>query len=181
MAFPRKGTRRLVVDGTANDLSLGQAQADAALAGPTRLTLRGAERDGLLTIEQAVVDNARLNATAQGIVGAGQTDVTAQLRADSLAFLGRGIGGAVAASARLTASRSFQGTTTVAAVCAAITPGLPGTPSVASPEPASASRPSEPDRVPPMISATMMRPVMPRVAARRRLARALAALAGPTL
>ena len=47
------------------------------------------------------------------------------------------------ASARLTASRSFHGTTTVAAACAGSTPGLPGTPSVASPEPASASRPSE--------------------------------------
>ena len=96
------GTRRLVVDGTANDLSLGQAQADAALAGATRLTLRGTEREGVLTIDEAVVDNPRLNATAQGRLGAGQTDVTAQLRADSLAFLGRGIGGGLNATARLT-------------------------------------------------------------------------------
>lgn len=96
------GVRRLVVDGVADNLSLGQAQADAALAGETRLTLRGSERDGVLTIEQAVVDNARLNATAQGTLGAGQTDVTAQLRADSLAFLGRGIAGAVNANALLT-------------------------------------------------------------------------------
>lgn len=96
------GTRRLVVDGTANNLSLGQAQADAALAGPTHLTLRGAEREGVLTIEQAVVDNARLNATATGTLGAGRTDVTARLRAESLAFLGRGIGGGLTATARLT-------------------------------------------------------------------------------
>ena len=40
------------------------------------------------------------------------------------------------------ASRSFQGTTTVSAACAAVTPGLAGMPSVARPEPASASRPS---------------------------------------
>ncbi|MBB1498532.1 translocation/assembly module TamB domain-containing protein [Paracoccus sp. MC1862] len=96
------GVRRLVVDGVANNLSLGQAQADAALAGETRLILRGAERDGVLTIEQAVVDNARLNATAQGTLGGGQTDVTAQLRADSLGFLGGGMGGALNATARLT-------------------------------------------------------------------------------
>lgn len=96
------GVRRLIVDGVANNLSLGQAQADAALAGETRLTLRGTEQEGVLTIEQAVVNNPRLNATAQGTLGAGRTDVTAELRADSLAFLGRGIGGALNANARLT-------------------------------------------------------------------------------
>ena len=39
-------------------------------------------------------------------------------------------------------ARSFQGTTTVSAACAAVTPGLAGMPWVARPEPASASRPS---------------------------------------
>ena len=95
------GVRRLAVDGTATDLSLGQAQADAALAGPTRLTLRGTEQGGVLTLDEAVVDNARLNARAQGTVGGGRTDLTADLRADSLAFLGGGIRGAVTASGRL--------------------------------------------------------------------------------
>ncbi len=47
------------------------------------------------------------------------------------------------ARARATASRSFQGTTAVAAAWAAVTPGLAGMPSVARPEPASASSPSE--------------------------------------
>ena len=47
------------------------------------------------------------------------------------------------ASARATASRSFQGTTTVSAACAAVTPGLAGIAGVARPEPASASRPSK--------------------------------------
>lgn len=98
------GTRVLAVDGVANDLSLGQAQADAALAGATRLTLRGSERDGVLTLTEAVVDNARLNARAQGTVGGGLTDLTATLRADSLAFLGNGISGALTADARLTDS-----------------------------------------------------------------------------
>ena len=46
------------------------------------------------------------------------------------------------ASAAATASRSFQGTTIVSAACASVTPGLAGMPWVASPEPASASRPS---------------------------------------
>ncbi|MFC0810943.1 translocation/assembly module TamB domain-containing protein [Paracoccus panacisoli] len=95
------GVRRLVVDGTGNNLSLGQAQADAALAGPTRLTVRGAERDGVLTLEEAVVASARLNATARGTIGAGRTDVSADVRAASLAFLGGGIDGALNATARL--------------------------------------------------------------------------------
>ena len=42
-----------------------------------------------------------------------------------------------------TASGSFQGTTTVSAAWAAVTPGLAGTPTVATADPASASRPSE--------------------------------------
>ncbi|ARJ69084.1 translocation/assembly module TamB domain-containing protein [Paracoccus contaminans] len=96
------GVRRLAVDGTANDLSLGQAQADAALAGPTRLTLRGSEQGGILTIEQARAENARLSASAQGKLAARGTDLTAALKAQSLAFLGRGIGGSVDARARLT-------------------------------------------------------------------------------
>ena len=41
-----------------------------------------------------------------------------------------------------TASGSFHGTTTVAAAAPAGTPGLAGIPWVASPDPASASRPS---------------------------------------
>ena len=62
-----------------------------------------------------------------------------------LAAIGSAIRAATgcSASAWETASRSFQGTTTVVAAWAAVTPGLPGTPRVARPEPASASRPSE--------------------------------------
>ena len=47
------------------------------------------------------------------------------------------------ASAASTAARSFHGTTTVSAAIAGGTPGLPGTDSVAIPEPPSASSPSE--------------------------------------
>ncbi|WP_299362343.1 translocation/assembly module TamB domain-containing protein [uncultured Paracoccus sp.] len=95
------GARRLILDGTANDLSLGQANLDAALAGPTQVTLRGVDRDGILTIEDATVRNARLTADAQGTVGRGGTDLTATVQAETLEFLGRGIDGALAASGRL--------------------------------------------------------------------------------
>lgn len=94
------GLRRLAVDGTANDLSLGQAQVDAALAGPTRLSVRGTEQNGVLTIEEARVDNARLQATATGRVGAGATDVQGRVNARDLRFLGNGIAGALNAEGR---------------------------------------------------------------------------------
>lgn len=95
------GARRFTLEGTAQNLALGQAQVDAALAGPTRFALRGAERNGTVTLEEAVIDNPRLAASATGSVGGGATDLTAQLRADSLAFLGQGLRGAVTAQARL--------------------------------------------------------------------------------
>ena len=95
------GARRFTLDGTAQDLAMGQAQVDAALTGPTRFSIKGTERSGTITLDDAVIDNPRLSATASGTVGGGATDMTAQLRADSLAFLGRGLRGAVNAQGRL--------------------------------------------------------------------------------
>ena len=92
------GKRRLSVDGLARDLSLGQAQVDAALSGPTTLTVRALEEGGTFTIDEATLTNERLNARAAGQIGGGRTDVTADLRAASLAFLGRGLGGAITAT-----------------------------------------------------------------------------------
>ncbi|MDO5705855.1 MAG: translocation/assembly module TamB domain-containing protein, partial [Paracoccus sp. (in: a-proteobacteria)] len=96
------GARRLMVDGTANDLALGQSQLDAALSGPTRLQLRGVERNGVLSIEDARVQNPRLNATASGQVGQAATDLTARINAGDLRFLGNGIGGSLTADGRIT-------------------------------------------------------------------------------
>ncbi|MFH5775383.1 translocation/assembly module TamB domain-containing protein [Paracoccus sp. NGMCC 1.201697] len=95
------GARRLDVTGTGNNLSFGQAQVDGALSGATRLSVRGVERDGVFSIETAQVDNPRLNVTAEGRVGAGATDLRANLRADDLRFLGNGFRGAVQAQARV--------------------------------------------------------------------------------
>ncbi len=96
------GARRLTVDGVASNLSLGQAEVDAALAGETRLTVNALERGGVFTIENATIANPRLSADARGTVGGGNTDLTVNLDADDLRFLGRGIGGGVAATAQLT-------------------------------------------------------------------------------
>ena len=95
------GIRRLEVTGTGRDLAFGQAQVDGALAGETRLAVTGTEQNGVFTIEQAQIDNPRLNATAAGTVGGDQTDVSAQVNAQDLRFLGNGISGALNADARL--------------------------------------------------------------------------------
>ncbi|WP_134679613.1 translocation/assembly module TamB domain-containing protein [Paracoccus ravus] len=89
------GARRLDVTGTGRDLSFGQTQLDGALAGETALAVTGVERDGTFTIETARVENASLNLTAEGRLGAGTTDLRADLSASDLRFLGQGFRGAV--------------------------------------------------------------------------------------
>lgn len=95
------GGRKLDVTGLGRDLSFGQAQVDGALAGETRLTLSGTERDGTFEIGTATVDNPRLMLDATGKLGKGVTDLAADLRAADLRFLGRGFRGAVEASGTL--------------------------------------------------------------------------------
>ena len=53
-----------------------------------------------------------------------------------------GYGSQITAAASMSGGSAPQGTITVSAACAAVTPGLAGMPCVARPEPASASRPS---------------------------------------
>jgi len=95
------GARLLDVTGTGTNLSFGQTQVDGALAGETRLVLRGVERGGVLAIETATVENPRLHVGAEGQLGKGATDLTATLRADDLRFLGRGFRGAVNATSHV--------------------------------------------------------------------------------
>jgi translocation and assembly module TamB len=96
-----EGTRRLDVTGTGSDLSFGQAQVDGALAGRTALAVQGIERGGVFSIDRAVIENPRLNLGASGSIGKGATDLTANLRADDLRFLGRGFRGAVQVQGRV--------------------------------------------------------------------------------
>ncbi|MGR3248580.1 MAG: translocation/assembly module TamB domain-containing protein [Paracoccus sp. (in: a-proteobacteria)] len=98
-----EGARRLEVTGTAQNLSFGQAQVDNALEGETRFAITGVETDGVFVIDTAIIENPRLSASATGQVGSEATDVTVQLDAEDLRFLGNGIGGAVEAETRLVA------------------------------------------------------------------------------
>lgn len=96
------GSRRLKISGTGQDLALGQAQIDGAFKGNSKLLVAATERDGVFAIDEAFVDSPRIKARARGTVGGGQTDVTADIQAASLAFLGRGFGGALQASGHVT-------------------------------------------------------------------------------
>lgn len=95
------GARQVEINGVGRDLAFGQSQVDNALAGETRLKITGAERDGVFEIEQAEVENPRLNASASGRIGKGVTDIAAALNAGDLSFLGNGISGSVDAEATL--------------------------------------------------------------------------------
>ncbi|WBU63844.1 translocation/assembly module TamB domain-containing protein [Paracoccus aerodenitrificans] len=95
------GARAFTVEGTATDLALRQAGADRALAGETRFVARGTQQDGLISVETAQVDNLDLSAEASGRYGEGQTDLTATIQAEDLAFLGGGVGGSLDADATI--------------------------------------------------------------------------------
>lgn len=89
------GIRHINLDGLAENLSLGQG-IGASLAGQTKLGFVGRQdADGVILIETASLENPRLQGSASGKLGGGASDVAASLRADSIAFLGRGLRGAV--------------------------------------------------------------------------------------
>lgn len=92
------GARHLKIAGTAKDVAIGQPQVDGMLRGESRLSVEATERDGVFTIGEALLDNPQAHASATGKAGGGATDLSADLRADSLAFLGRGFGGALTAT-----------------------------------------------------------------------------------
>ncbi|MDB6178130.1 translocation/assembly module TamB domain-containing protein [Paracoccus sp. Z330] len=100
--------RRLELTGTAQDLAIGQAQVDGALAGETRLKVTGTEQNGVFSIEQAQFENPRLNASASGKVGAGETDLNATVNAQDLRFVGNGVSGAVALEGRVSESNGVR-------------------------------------------------------------------------
>ena len=96
------GAQVFSLDGTATDLALRQAGAERALQGETRFTAAGKLKSGVVTLDSARIDNPKLRADASGVYGPDQTDLTAQLDASDLSFLGGGAGGALKANAAIT-------------------------------------------------------------------------------
>ena len=94
LATDDAGTRRVEIDGTGENIKLGQAQADAALTGTTTIDIAAEQHsDGAIRIERANVTNDQLTATAQGEIGEAGTDATGKLDVRDLASLGLGLQG----------------------------------------------------------------------------------------
>ena len=93
--------RSFDVTGTAEALRVGNAQADAALAGQTRLNLQVVQDGGRYAITRMQAENPQVQVDGQGVIGGGQTDFTAQAVSRNLGFLGKGYGGTVQAGIKL--------------------------------------------------------------------------------
>ena len=95
----RTGAQAFTLTGTATDLAMRQAGAERALRGETRFNAAGALKNGTVTLETARIDHPQLRADASGTYGADKADLTAQINAADLSFVGGGVGGALDATA----------------------------------------------------------------------------------
>ncbi|WP_022703197.1 translocation/assembly module TamB domain-containing protein [Pseudorhodobacter ferrugineus] len=88
---------RITLDGIGNALKIGQAQADALIAGQSRLSVAIGVQGQRLTLEKAEIANPQINADATGYIDPTGSDVTANLALPNLSPLGAGYRGALQA------------------------------------------------------------------------------------
>ncbi|MBA4491025.1 translocation/assembly module TamB domain-containing protein [Paracoccus sp. S1E-3] len=93
--------RSFDMTGTAQALRVGNAQADAALSGETRLAVQAVQEGGRFTITRMQAENPQVQVDGKGVIGGGQTDFEAQAVSRNLAFLGAGYSGSVQAGVKL--------------------------------------------------------------------------------
>ncbi|WP_406720220.1 translocation/assembly module TamB domain-containing protein [Thioclava litoralis] len=89
------------VDVTGQDIAIGQPQADAALAGQSKIVLSAKRDENGLVLRNFSADAKALSAKASGALATGNADVTATAKAN-LNVLGAGYGGAVDLNAHYT-------------------------------------------------------------------------------
>jgi translocation and assembly module TamB len=87
--------------GAAEDLAIGQPQADLLLAGETQLTLRADLSPAGAVIETALLSNDQMSLDATGTMNAAASDLVAALKLNDLSVLGPGFGGQVNGRAEL--------------------------------------------------------------------------------
>ncbi|MFK7765133.1 MAG: translocation/assembly module TamB domain-containing protein [Roseobacter sp.] len=83
------------VEGEANDVALGIAQADAVLAGRTTLSVVALRDETALTIRDLKIDNDALSATAEGVLGAQDSNISARVSLSDIALVAPQYEGAV--------------------------------------------------------------------------------------
>ncbi|TQS70389.1 translocation and assembly module protein TamB [Rhodobacteraceae bacterium] len=91
------------IDLTGQDLTVGQPQADAALAGTSKITLSAKRDETGITLRSFTADARALTAQASGTLATGRSQIDATARAD-LSVLGAGYGGSVTTEASYTES-----------------------------------------------------------------------------
>lgn len=96
------GQRRLTVNGAAEDLRIGIAEADGALAGKTDLRALLSEQDGSYILKNLRISNPQIRAGATGRLQGRDLNAVAQLEIPQLGVLGRGLKGRLNAEAELT-------------------------------------------------------------------------------
>jgi translocation and assembly module TamB len=93
---------KLTLDGIGQSLKIGQTQADAALAGESRLSFAVGLADGRYDIETLTISNPQITASGHGHYANAGSDLQADIALSDLAPLGQGYKGALAASLRAT-------------------------------------------------------------------------------
>lgn len=91
---------RLRLDGIAQDLKFGQAEADAALKGESRLALDVALKDKRFEIDTLTISNPQLTAGATGYYADSGSELSAEVALADLAPLRPGLRGALQAKLR---------------------------------------------------------------------------------
>lgn len=97
---------RITLDGIGENLKLGQGQADALIAGQSRLSVAISLRDKRFVIETAALSNPQVTADATGYYDAAGSDISANLSLPDLSPLGPGYRGAL--QARVAANGTFD-------------------------------------------------------------------------
>ncbi|HSF90913.1 MAG TPA: translocation and assembly module protein TamB, partial [Paracoccaceae bacterium] len=86
---------RITLDGNADNLKVSQQQADALIAGQSRLSLAIGIRDNRFEIEKAEISNPQVTADATGYYDPTGSDIAANLSLPNLSPLGPGYRGAL--------------------------------------------------------------------------------------
>ena len=90
-------TGKITLDGFANNLKIGQKQADSLIAGESRLSVAIGVHRQRLELEKAEIYNPQINANAEGFIDPAGSDITANIALPSLTPLGPGYRGALTA------------------------------------------------------------------------------------
>lgn len=94
----RAATFDVNVTATGEDLTISQPQADRALSGESRISaLLARDRAGTITLQSAKLDMKALSATAEGMIGAKDTDLVARIATTDLGLFDPAFSGALEA------------------------------------------------------------------------------------